>query len=93
MESTVTFDEAPLSPDELAVSRFDNELLATLVMFALAIRDHRRDPAAIRETLLSFIFAATPADRAAILPPAGENGHFEPIGRNRNEELGLGLRG
>ncbi len=69
----------------MIVAGFENELLTTLTMFARAIRDHRRDPVAIREGLVKFIFNITPAERVVILPIAGAIDPFEPIGRNRDE--------
>lgn len=86
MDAAVYLDETPAAEDELAVFGFNNELLSTLRRFARAIRDHRRDPAAVRETLIEFIFDITPADRAAILSITGSINPFEPMGRHRNQE-------
>jgi hypothetical protein len=57
----------------------NNLLLATLVKFAWSIRDQRRDPAAIREKLLQFIFTITPADHAAVLPFAQKSFRATPL--------------
>src|SRR5262245_35953200 len=77
MDTPIHFDPVPIAADELAVSDFENALIALLVKFARAIRDHRHNPGAIRQTVLSFIFAMTPADYAAILPIAGNEVQFE----------------
>src|SRR5262245_3355306 len=85
MNTTVVVDHAPISADEVEVADVKNILLLTLVSFALSIRDHRRDPEAIREKLLSFIFGIVPAEQAAILPGAGPDVPFEAIAAANDE--------
>jgi DNA-binding NtrC family response regulator len=84
VRTVIRYDDEPIAADEVAISDLENEVLTTLVKFAWAIRDHRRDPNQIRETLLWFVLNITPADRAAIVPCIGHDNAFEPAGRNRN---------
>src|SRR5215470_15178549 len=85
MNTTVVLDHAPISADEVEFADVKNILLLTLVSFALSIRDQRRDPEAIREKLLSFIFGIVPAAHAAILPGIGLDFPFEPIAASNDE--------
>ena len=64
MNALVSMDDSPTAADEIPIAQFENQLLTTLILFARAIRDHRRDSAAIRETLAGFILSMTPAERA-----------------------------
>jgi transcriptional regulator with GAF, ATPase, and Fis domain len=79
MKTTIVVDDAPMTGEEAEVTDVNNVLLLTLVSFALSIRDHRRDPDAIREKLLSFLLGIVPAEQAAILPETDADIPFEPI--------------
>ena len=69
----------PLLQRDAEFADLQNVLLFTLVRFAWSIRECRKDPDAIREKLLSFIFNVTPARQAGILPAVGHDVQFEPI--------------
>jgi Nif-specific regulatory protein len=92
MRAGIHFDNAPIAADEVTISNLDNELLTTLVEFAWNIRDHRRDPIAIRERVLQYVLDRTPAARVAIVPAAAAESAFEPVYRTRSGSGSIHLK-
>jgi len=82
-EPAVYFDDTPIDVSQAAAPDRSNVLLDTLLQFSNSLR-HARDTSSVREQLLSFVFAISPADRAAILLIDRDGRQFDSVaGRDR----------